>query len=83
MIYSVHNSCIDTCQDGDLRLVGGLSAYEGRVEVCLGQRWGTVCDNEWSTFHAVVVCKQMGILTEGIPKQFVKQYIRSLPHSNC
>ena len=26
------------------------------MEVCLGQRWGTVCDNEWSTANAVVLC---------------------------
>ena len=29
----------DSCQDGDVRLVGGQSAYVGRVEVCLSQRW--------------------------------------------
>ena len=29
---------IATCQDGDVRLFGGWSAYEGQVEVCLSQR---------------------------------------------
>ena len=77
-VYASHAHS-DSCQDGDVRLVGGLSAYEGRVEVCLGQRWGTVCDNEWSTADAVVVCRQMGILAPGIHK-LCKLY--PLLHSN-
>ena len=55
----------DSCQDGDARLVGGQSAYEGRVEVCLSQRWGTVADNGWSTKDAQVVCRQLGYNTQG------------------
>ena len=54
------------CQDGDVQLVGGLSAHEGTVEVCIGQRWGTVCDNYWSTSDGQVVCRQLGYSTEGI-----------------
>ena len=45
------------CKDGDVRLLGGQSAYEGRVEVCLSQRWGTVTDSEWSAEDAQVVCR--------------------------
>ena len=56
----------DSCQDGDVRLVGGQSAYEGRVEVCLSQRWGTVTDDGWSTAYAQVVCRQLGYNSFGI-----------------
>ena len=50
-----------------MRLVGGQSAYEGRVEVCLSQRWGTVTDDGWSTAEAQVVCKQLGYSSQGVP----------------
>ena len=57
---------IDSCQDRDVRLVGGQSAYEGQVEVCLSQRWGTVTDDGWSTEDAQVVCRQLGYTTQGM-----------------
>ena len=37
------------------RLVGGSTQYEGRVEVCIDNQWGTVCDNSWGSTDATVV----------------------------
>ena len=54
------------CQEGDLRLVGGLNDMQGRVEICIGQVWGTVCDDFWGVSDAKVVCRQLGFGEEGM-----------------
>ena len=38
----------------------GESETEGRVEVCINKRWGTVCSDMWSDNNAMTVCRQLG-----------------------
>lgn len=53
------------CNDGDIRLQDGSNPREGRVEICHGQAWGTVCDNLWSDIDAGVACTQLGYTPVG------------------
>ena len=53
------------CANDQLRLAGGNIPNEGRVEICMNNEWGTVCDDFWGSSDATVVCRQLGYSTEG------------------
>lgn len=57
------------CTNGEARLVGGAISNKGRIEICINQIWGTVCDDGWDYLDANVVCKQLG------HQHFGKEYI--------
>ena len=58
------SSCADPsnlCTNGSVCLVGGGTPNQGRVELCIGGDWGTICgDYNWDNVAARVVCNQLG-----------------------
>ena len=54
--------CKPACQyNGQVNLYGGRSNNEGRVEICMNNQWGTVCDVGFDDGDASVVCKTLGL----------------------
>ena len=45
---------------------GSDERLEGRVEVCVGGNYSTVCDDEWDNRDASVACRQLGFSPHGI-----------------
>ncbi len=53
------------CVDGQVRLVGGNNNSIGRVEVCVNNAWGTVCNARFGTNEARVICRQLNFSDSG------------------
>ena len=65
MSVTHHTEATANCTDGELRLGGGATSREGRVEICYERQWGTVCDDLWGTNDAKVACRQLGFSSYG------------------
>lgn len=47
-------------------MADGGSNFSGRVEICIQQQWGTICDDNWGVAESAVVCRQLGLSSEGM-----------------
>ncbi|XP_040275433.1 lysyl oxidase homolog 3 isoform X2 [Bufo bufo] len=44
-----------------IRIIGGRTQFEGRVEMKFGNSWGYLCSDGWTTKEAMVACRQLGL----------------------
>ena len=51
--------------------MGGANVTLGRVEVCINNAWGTVCNNHYGTREATVICRQLGFDASSEYKMFM------------
>ena len=51
-------SCL-LAEAAEVRLVGGATRAEGRVELLVGGQWRTICDESWDLLDADVACRQL------------------------
>ena len=66
LLYIANNTEAVSCKTGDVRLVGGTKEYEGRLEVCINEVWGTVCSRSWDSTDTKVACRQLGHYDRGL-----------------
>lgn len=52
--------CTVLCREGDARLQGSVNGNKGRVEICRLEQWQTVCNMEFDSMEASVVCAELG-----------------------
>ena len=79
-LYDVGITCSESCTNHDVRLVDGSSSSEGRLEICLGGFWGTVCDNQFHNADAKVVCRQLGLPYAGAEAVYDAGFGRGTDH---
>ena len=53
------------CDDGDIRLANGSNPLEGRVEICMNNAWGTICNDDFGSSDVEVICTQLGYRFNG------------------
>ncbi|XP_023938580.2 lysyl oxidase homolog 3A [Bicyclus anynana] len=44
-----------------IRLVGGRSSAEGRVEIYHNRRWGSICPDGWTLYEAAAICRHLAL----------------------
>ena len=66
LVYLCSASWSLTLGPAQIRLAGGRTRYEGRLEVLSLDSngtlsWGLICGETWNTREAMVACRQLGL----------------------
>ena len=68
----VHGSTYSNCTDGQVRLFGGSTDYEGTVEICINNAWGTISDYGWGYEEAQTVCNALRYTAPGMKQECIE-----------
>ena len=64
MLIDPNTTQASSCNTGEVRLIGPENiedgTLEGRVEVCINNAWGTVCNRFFGQEDAETVCASVG-----------------------
>ena len=69
--YLALRTSFDSCSTGDTRIAvpitnTSVGSLEGRLEVCINNAWGSVCDSLFGSEDAAVACSQVtGYIRQG------------------
>ena len=61
-ILTILETVRDNVTNPAVRLVGGHTPRDGRLQVNIGGEWGSVCDFGWTIESASLACQQMGFV---------------------
>ena len=70
-MHRLFTNLLAFCENGTIRIQDGDGSTYGRVEVCVGGLWGTICSDFWDYEDASVVCRQLGHSPYGKTFSFV------------
>ena len=48
------------CTTGVVKMLGSKETNRGLVKICVNNTWGIVCDHDFDSREARVVCRQLG-----------------------
>ncbi|XP_011334038.1 protein bark beetle isoform X2 [Ooceraea biroi] len=58
------NVPIEETESVPVRLLGGRTNLEGRLQIKIGNKWGTVCNYGWTILDAALVCHQLDFVLD-------------------